>query len=87
MHLGFRSCGSWALEHWLSSCNAQAYVLPDMWDPPRPGIEPASPVLEADSLPLSHQGSPVFFISGRSLKVDGKNTSEREKLKLHRRKG
>ena len=25
---------------------------------PNPGIEPASPALQADSLPLSHQGSP-----------------------------
>ena len=25
---------------------------------PHPGIEPASPALQADSLPLSHQGSP-----------------------------
>ena len=30
-----------------------------MWDPPRPGIEPVSHALAADSLPLSHQGSPL----------------------------
>ena len=28
---------------------------------PNPEIEPASPVLEADSLPLSHWGSPVYI--------------------------
>ena len=27
-------------------------------DLPDPGIEPASPVMQADSLPLRHQGSP-----------------------------
>ena len=27
-------------------------------DVPDPGIEPVSPILQADSLPLSHQGSP-----------------------------
>ena len=27
-------------------------------DVPDPGIEPVSPTLQADSLPLSHQGSP-----------------------------
>ena len=30
-----------------------------MWDPPEPGIEPVSPALAADSLPLSHQRSPL----------------------------
>ena len=28
-------------------------------DLPNPGIEPTSPALQADSLPLSHQGSPL----------------------------
>ena len=28
-------------------------------DPPNPGIESGSPALQADSLPLSHQGSPI----------------------------
>ena len=27
---------------------------------PNPGIEPGSPAVQADSLPLSHQGSPVI---------------------------
>ena len=33
-------------------------LFPPPGDIPDPGIEPASPVLQADSLPLSHQGSP-----------------------------
>ena len=32
-------------------------------DLPDPGIEPASPALQADSLPLSHQGSPCIVQS------------------------
>lgn len=33
------SCGSWAPEHWLSSCGVvQAQLLHDTWDLPRPGI-------------------------------------------------
>ena len=45
-----------------------------MWDLPRPGIELESPVLQADSLPMGHQGSllilsprtppPTFFFLG-----------------------
>ena len=31
--------------------------VPSPEDPPNPGIEPGSPALQADSLPLSHQGS------------------------------
>ena len=29
---------------------------------PNPGIEPESPALQADSLPLSHQGSPLALV-------------------------
>ena len=39
---------------------------PPPGDLPDPEIEPTSPVapaLQADSLPLSHQGSPIFFLS------------------------
>ena len=32
--------------------------LPSPGDLPDPGIEPGSPALQADALPLSHQGSP-----------------------------
>ena len=42
----------------LSSCGLRAQLLRGMWDPPRPGLEPASPALAADSQPLRHQGSP-----------------------------
>ena len=37
----------------------RGWPRPSPRDLPNPGIEPASPALHADSLPLSHQGSPV----------------------------
>ena len=36
--------------------------FPSPGDLPNPGIEPGSPVLQADSLLLSHQGTQSFFI-------------------------
>ena len=42
---GLSSCGSQALEHRLSSCDARAQLLRGMWDLLRPGIEPVSPAL------------------------------------------
>ena len=41
--VGFRSCGSRALEYSLSNCGTWAQLLHSMWDLPRPGIEPVSP--------------------------------------------
>ena len=40
--LGFSSCGSRVLEHRLSNCGAQAYLLCGMWGIPGSGIEPMS---------------------------------------------
>ena len=45
----------------LSNCGSRAQLLRGMWDPPRPGLEPVSPALEADSQPLRHQGSPGLY--------------------------
>ena len=36
----------------LSSCGSRAQLLRGMWDPPRPGLEPASPAL-AGGLPTT----------------------------------
>ena len=60
---GFSSCGSWALEHRLNSCgirlshSAACGIFPDQGSNSRPLH------WQADSLPLSHWGSPVslFF--------------------------
>ena len=37
------------------------WPVPPPGDLPDPGIEPKSPAFQADSLPLSHQGSPGFI--------------------------
>ena len=42
---------------------------------PGPGIKPASPALQADSLHLSHQGSPVTQVSAQILLILSKITS------------
>ena len=42
-------------EHW------NGLPFPSPGDLPAPGIEPASPSLQAESLPLSHQGSIVLY--------------------------
>ena len=54
---GLSSCGSWALEHRLSSCGAQAELLCRTWDLPGPGIEPVSPVLADRFLTTEYLGS------------------------------
>ena len=55
-------------EYWSGS------PFPSPGDLPKPGIDPGSPVLEADALPLSHQGSQFFTFSsvqfGRSVVSD-----------------
>ena len=42
-----------------------------MWDLPGLGIEPVSPALEGDSLPLSHQGSPVLNLNWSKILTQG----------------
>ena len=44
---------------------------PPPGDLPNPGIEPRSPVLQTDSLPSDHQGSPVFILSEFSVELCG----------------
>ena len=48
-HVGFSSCGLWALQCRLSSCGSRAQLLRCMWDLPGPGLEPMSPALAGDS--------------------------------------
>ena len=47
---GFFCCGAQALGHRLSGCGAWASLTQDMWDLPRPGIEPVSPALAGGCL-------------------------------------
>ena len=59
---GLSSCGSWALEHRLSSCGTQAYLLHGMWDPPGPGLEPMSSTLAGRFLTTVPPGKPSSTI-------------------------
>ena len=66
---------------WTVACQAplsMAFSRQEYWsglpcpppgDLPNPGIKPRSPALQADSLPLSHQWSPVKFITTRFIIV------------------
>ena len=36
-------------------------LFPSLGDLPHPGIKPMSPALQVDSLPLSHQGGPIYI--------------------------
>ena len=38
-------------------------------DLPDPGMEPVSPALQANYLPLSHQGKPILQIKGQLISV------------------
>ena len=55
-HVGFSSCGSWALERRLSSRGARAWLLCSMWDLPGPGLEPMSPALAGRFLTTAPPG-------------------------------
>ena len=71
--MGFRSCGSRALERRLSSCGARAQLLRGMWDLPGPGLEPVSPALAGRFLTTAPPGKPpVLQLLWRQRRVDGK---------------
>ena len=60
-HMGFSSCGSWALERRLSSCGAWVQLLCGMWGLPRPGIEPVSPALAGGFLTTAPPGKSLLL--------------------------
>ena len=45
----------------LSSCGSLAQPLRGMWDPPRPGLEPASPASAGRLSTTAPPGKPSFF--------------------------
>ena len=53
LSMGFSRQGYWS-----------GFPFPSPGDLPDPGIEPGSPALQADSLPLCHLGSPLNVILG-----------------------
>ena len=44
--------------HRLSNCGSRALSLRDMWDPPRPGLEPVSPALAGRLSTTAPPGKP-----------------------------
>ena len=61
---GLSSRGLRGLEHRLSSCGAQAWLLRGMCDLPRPGLDPVSPALAGGFLTAAPPGKPsTFFYS------------------------
>ena len=60
-HMGF-SCSMQAPEPRLSNWHAWPLLLHNMWNLPRPGIEPTSPSWQMDSYPLYHQASPKINV-------------------------
>ena len=70
---GFRSCGSRAFEHRLSSCGARASLLPSTWGPPGPGTKLTSPAVAGGFVTTEpHQGGPdLLFFYGRLSHCSG----------------
>ena len=56
-HEGFSKIGT----HRFSSCGSQAELLHGMWNLPRSGIEPMSPVLSGRFLPTMPPGKSFFL--------------------------
>ena len=64
-------------EHW----NGSPVTIPG--DLPNPGVEPASPAGQVDSLPLSHLGScPFYLITGNALRLMLKMGTSRDNSRL-----
>ena len=55
------SCGLWALECGYSRCGARAWLFLGMWNLPRPGIKPMSPMLGSGLLSTEPQGKSYFY--------------------------
>ena len=64
---GLSSCGSWAVERKLSSCDA--YLLHGMWDLPGRGFEPMSPALAGGFLTTVPPGKPEYFFLLKRLGI------------------
>ena len=60
---GFSSCGSRALQHRFSSCDAWVLLLRGMWDLPGPGLEPVPPALAGRFLTTAPPGKPFSFVN------------------------
>ena len=59
------------LSHQGSPRILERVVIPSPADPPNPGIEPGSPELQADSLPVELPGKPKYTKYGSILRLVG----------------
>ena len=81
---GFSSCGTWALEHGLSSCGARAQLLRGMWDLPGPGLEPVSPALAGGFLTTAPPGKPyIHVLCFLHLKEKSRLRVQETKMSVH----
>ena len=55
--------------HGILQARILGLPFPSPGDLPDPGIEPASPALQVDSLLLSHQGSPYHMLQFGSVQL------------------
>ena len=79
---GFGSYGSQALEHRLGSCDTWRWLPRSLWDLPRPGIKPVSPVSSGGFLATEPPGeSPLSFLEMES-RAPGKLTRTHVSTKL-----
>ena len=56
----------------LSNCGSRAQLLHGMWDPPRPGLEPASPALAGRLPTTAPPGKPEPRFSDSKYEVPGR---------------
>ena len=47
----------------LSNCGSRAHLLRGMWDPPRPGLEPASPAPAGRFSTTAPPGKPQVYLT------------------------
>ena len=69
---GFSSCGSWALEHRLSSYGGWAYLPQSMWDLPGVETEPMSPALAGRFFTTEPSGKPSMLGASKRSPTRGK---------------
>ena len=60
--------------------NWSGFPFPPPGDPPDPGIEVASPALQVDSLPLSHQGCPRYKMAIENYPLSRENLVKGKEL-------
>ena len=60
---GLSGCSSWALKHRLNSYGAWAQLICNMWDLPRPGIDPMSSALAGGFFTTEPPGKPLKFLA------------------------